>query len=37
VQELSFEVSLFERKSLEIVVAGMEIVRSYQLHDKTIG
>jgi fructose-1,6-bisphosphatase/inositol monophosphatase family enzyme len=33
----TFEVSLFERKSLEFVVAGMEIVRGYQLHDKTIG
>lgn len=32
-----FNVSVFEQKSVYAVVGGMEVVRAYQLHDKTIG
>lgn len=32
-----FSVSLFEQKSIEAIICGMEVVRAYQLRDKTIG
>jgi fructose-1,6-bisphosphatase/inositol monophosphatase family enzyme len=35
--EPHFDVSLFEQKGVEAVVAGMMVVRAYQLHDKIIG
>jgi len=34
---LNFDVSLFEEEGLNAVVAGMQVVRAYQLRDKTIG